>query len=96
MDKQDLISYQRECIAKRQAELEAAQAELEAYQESEQYLKDEWDANERRWLRKAAKEGWNYEPKPYITALQRQQAEEQATRQEIAYLKEKLATLENK
>ncbi len=96
MNKQELINFQRANIAQRKAELEAAQAELEAYQESEQYLKDQWDFNEERWAKKAAREGWCYQKKPFISALQRQQAEEQATRQEIAYLKEKLAKLENK
>ncbi|MCR4582241.1 MAG: hypothetical protein K5764_01615 [Prevotella sp.] len=96
MNRQDLSSYQKEVLARRKAELEAAQAEMDAYLESEQYLKDQWDANEERWAKKAAREGWHYEPKPFVSALQRQQAEEQATRQEIAYLKEKLEKLENK
>lgn len=93
MEKKSLIELQKEKIAKRQAELNAAQADLEAYQESEQYLRDQWNAQEERWRKKAEKEGWQYTPKPFVSALQRQQAEEQATRQEIAYLKEKLAKL---
>lgn len=96
MNRQDLSSYQKEVLARRKAELEAAQAEMDAYLESEQYLKDQWDANEERWAKKAAREGWHYEPKPFVSALQRQQAEEQATKQEIAFLKEKIAKLENK
>ncbi len=94
MDKRDLIAYQQNCIAKRKAELEAAQAELDAYKASEQYLKDQWDANEQLWVRKAKKEGWNYTPKPYVSEFQRQQEKEQATLQEIAFLKAKLAKLE--
>ncbi len=96
MNRLDLINYQRECIAKRQAELDAAQAELESYQQSERYLKDQWDAQEERWAKKAAREGWHYEARPFVSALQRQQAERQATEQEIAFLREKLATLEAK
>lgn len=96
MNRKDLSYYQKEVLAKRKAELGAAQAEMDAYLESEQYLKDQWEASEQRWAQKAAKEGWNYQKRPFVSALQRQQAEEQATRQEIAYLKEKLAKLEQK
>ena len=96
MEKKDLVNYQQEAIAKRQAELDAAKEKRDAYLESEQYLRDQWEAQENRWAEKATREGWSYEKKPFVSALQRQQAEEQAIRQEVAYLKEKLAELEKK
>ena len=75
--------------------LEKSKQEYEKYLASEEYERDQWEANEERWAKKAAKEGWHYTKKPFVTALDRQRAEENARKQEIAYLKEKIAQLES-
>ena len=85
--------YQKESIRKRQEELAAAQEEYEAYLESEEYERELWNAKEERWAKSYAKKGLHYEKKPFISALQRKQMQEQAKQEEIAHLEEKLKAL---
>ncbi len=91
--REQLRAYQGESLEKRKAELEQNQKELEDYLESEQYQKDCWEKHQDLWEKKAKKEGWNYERKPFISAADRQRMEQQAKEQEIAFLQEKLAAL---
>lgn len=93
MTKEQLKAYQQEQIANRQAELEQAQRERKAYLESEQYLKDQWEAQENRWAKKAAREGWCYTKRPFVSSLQRQQRAEGEKKEKIAFLEEQLKAL---
>ncbi len=93
MNKKELSTFQKESIAKRKAELDAAQAELDEYYLSEQYQRDMWEAAQDRWEKKAKKEGWHYERKPFISAADRKRIAEQTKEQEIAFLEEKLKSL---
>lgn len=45
------------------------------------------------WAKSFAKQGLHYEKKPFISALQRKQMQEQARQEEIAHLEEKLKAL---
>lgn len=69
------------------------QAEM-AYRQTEAYQREQWERQQDRWARKAKKEGWTYQRKPFVGALERQQQAEQAKQREIAELKERLAILE--
>ena len=89
-----LRAYQQEKIAERKAELEKAQKEQEDYLQSEQYQRDIWEHQQDLWAKKAKKEGWNYERKPFISAYEKQQQEQHAKQAEIAFLKAKLKALE--
>ena len=86
--------YQQESLQQRKAELEKAQTEYEEYLQSEKYQKDLWESGQDYWERKAKKEGWTYTRKPFVSAADRQRMEQEAKEQEIAFLKEKLAALE--
>ena len=91
--KEQLRAYQGESLKKRKAELEQNQKEFEAYLESEEFERDQWNAKEERWAKSFAKKGLHYEKKPFISALQRKQMQEQARQEEIAHLEEKLKAL---
>ena len=92
--KEQLRQYQNESIAKRQAELDKSQQEHEEYLQSEQYLKDQWEAQEERWAKSFAKKGLVYHKKPFVSELEKQQMAEQAKEEKIAFLKAKLKELE--
>lgn len=85
--------YQAERMAERQAELDTAQKEMDEYLNSEQYERDKWEKYEDYWEAKARKEGWTYTRKPFVSALQRQAANDLKTREEIAHLEEKIRML---
>lgn len=90
-----LRQHQSESAKKRKEDLEKAQEEQEKYLESEQYKRDVWEAGQDAWERKAKKEGWTYERKPFIGAIERKRMEQQTKEQEIAYLREKISQLES-
>ena len=94
MDKNELTKLQRASIEKRRAELEKAETERAEYLESEQCQRDEWERYQDLWERSFAKKGLHYQRKPFVSALQRQQAAEQTKQEEIAYLRERLHALE--
>ena len=94
MTKEERIALQQERISQRSAELEQADKEREAYLQSEQYQREQWEKYQDLWEEKARKEGWHYSRKPFIGALERLQQEEIARQREIAELKERLAKLE--
>lgn len=71
----------------------AATAEEMAYRQSEEYQRKQWEADQKRWLDKARREGWTYTPRPFVGALERQQQAEEARKREIAELEERLAAL---
>ena len=93
MDKKDLINYQKESLAQRQAELAKGKEEYEAYLQSEQHERDIWEQQQDLWEAKAKKEGWHYTRKPFIGALERQQIAEAEKKRQIAELEEKLKSL---
>ena len=95
-EKQARINYQQEQIAKRQAEIDAAQKANEEYMQTEAYEREQHERYEDMWEQKAKREGFAYTRKPFIGALERQQQAEQAKQREIAALKERLAALEQK
>lgn len=94
MTREELIKLQSEQINQRSAELEQADKEREAYLQSEQYQREQWEKYQDLWEEKARKEGWKYTRKPFVGALERLQQEEIARQREIAELKERLAKLE--
>lgn len=95
-ERETRMAYQAEQAAKQKADFEKRMEDQEAYMQSEEYLRDQHDAYEKLWAAKAQKEGWQYTPKPFKGALQRKQESEQQREAEIAYLKERLAALEQK
>lgn len=95
-ERETRMAFQAEQAAKQKADFERRQQEHQNYLESEEYQRDQHDAYEKLWAAKAQKEGWQYTPKPFKGALQRKQESEQQREAEIAYLKERLAQLENK
>ena len=64
------------------------------YRNSEAGKREQHERQEDRWEKAARKRGWHYTRKPYVSALDRQQAAEHEKQEEIARLKERLAELE--
>ena len=93
MTRQELIAYQQECLDKRKAELEQAEKERQDYLNSEQYLRDCWEHQQDLWEQKAKKEGWHYTRQPFVSEYEKQQQEQQKTREEIAFLQKRLKEL---
>ncbi len=94
MTNQERMAYQAQMLAKRKEARQQAAAEQRKYLQSEQYLRDRWENSQRFWAKKAKKEGWNYTKQPFVSAAERQAAKRQETKDEIAYLQEKIATLQ--
>lgn len=57
---------------------------------NEERKKTTWEHAEARWAAKAKKEGWQYQPKPYVSEAERQAA---ARKERIAALKAELKEL---
>lgn len=93
MNRQELIAYQQESLCKRKAVLEQSAKEREDYLNSEQYLRDCWEHQQDLWEKKAKKEGWHYTRQPYVSEYEKQQQEQQKTREEIAFWKKRLKEL---
>ena len=88
-----LRAYQREKAKEFTEELDSQKRAMAEYLDSEAYQRDMWEAQEERWAKKAAREGWTYNKKPFICAADRQRIQEQKRVQEIAYLKEKIKAM---
>lgn len=63
------------------------------YMESEEYKREMWEHQQDQWEKKAQKEGWHYQRKPFVSALDRQAAANQRKKEQIAELEEKLRLL---
>ncbi len=63
------------------------------YMESEEYKREMWEHQQDQWEKKAKKEGWHYIRKPFVSALDRQEAADQRKKEQIAELEEKLRLL---
>lgn len=94
MTNQERVAYQAQMLERRKEARQQAAAEQRQYFQSEQFQRDRWENSQRFWARKAKKEGWNYTPQPFESAADRQAAQRQKDKEEIAYLQEKIATLQ--
>ena len=94
MNNQERMAYQAQMLERRKEARQQAAAEQRTYLQSEQFQRDRWENSQRFWMRKAKKEGWNYTKQPFESAADRQAAKRRETKEEIAYLQEKIATLQ--
>ena len=86
-------AYQEEKAQEWKEDLERSKKELEEYHASEEHQRHVHEAQEKRWVEKAKREGWKYTPKPFVGALERQQMAEAEKQRLIAELEEKLKAL---
>ncbi|MBQ8153818.1 MAG: hypothetical protein IJ069_09095 [Prevotella sp.] len=94
MDNLDILrAHQKESAQEFEERLKASKQAQMDYLESEDYERDCWEKNEDMWEQKARKEGWHYTRKPFVSALDRQEAADQRKAQKIAELEEKLRIL---
>ena len=89
-------AYQEEKAREWREKMAKAQQEEDDYRNSEQCKRDSWEHYQKVRQKAAAKRGYVYTPKPFVTALERQQMEEQRRREEVAFHEEKIKELQNK
>lgn len=75
------------------ADLERKKKEQLDYMNSEEYKRKMWESQQDQWEKKAKKEGWHYERKPYVSESQVQAQKEQDRQNKIASLKAELREL---
>ena len=87
------VAFQQKKAAEFRESLESARQAQKEYLNSEQYERDVWEAQEKRWQMKAAREGWKYTPKPYVSRNERKERVDKERHDKITALKSELIKL---